>query len=409
MKLRNLYIAVTLTILGCSGTQEELPDGELLYSQTMPAGTGNTFACETCHALSEPASDGFVRPGHPIGDATRRPNYKGGQTTDMLEAVNTCLEEWMRAEPWTADSPEWLALHGWLDEQASAVPEGGAATVPLEIVQPPTDLTGGDMTRGNDLFNHRCIVCHGENAVGTERAPQLAGTMLDPSYIATRIRTSGSASSRFYDGLSFGAMPFWGADRLSDQELRDIVVWLFMSELPGGQGGDDDDTTGDDDDTTGDDDDTTGDDDDSAGDDDDSAGDDDTAGDDDDTAGDDDDAPVSACGGSATHARVGSTAVLVNHFHDISGTATIVDDCTVRIDAFGFDGNGINVQIYAGQGGNYSSGFSLSENLVNFPIGYQNETLWLTLPITRTLDEVDGLSVWCVPVGVSFGDGLFSP
>ena len=44
MKLRNLYIAVTLTILGCSGTQEELPDGELLYSQTMPAGTGNTFA-----------------------------------------------------------------------------------------------------------------------------------------------------------------------------------------------------------------------------------------------------------------------------------------------------------------------------------------------------------------------------
>jgi hypothetical protein len=35
--------------------------------------------------------------------------------------------------------------------------------------------------------------------------------------------------------------------------------------------------------------------------------------------------------------------------------------------------------------------------------------MWITLPSGRSLDEVDGLSVWCVPVGVSFGDGLFSP
>ena len=402
MKLHHLWLGLVLTAAGCSGFS--LMPGPLLYSQAMPAGTGNTFACATCHALTEPAEDGLIRPGHPIGDATRRPSYKGGQTTEMLEAVNGCLEEWMGADPWTEESLEWRGLHLWLDALASEIPAGTAPTVPLEIVQPPTDLTGGDMTRGNDLFNQRCIVCHGENAVGTERGPQLAGTMLDPAYIASRIRTSGSATSRFYDGLSFGAMPFWGADRLSDQELRDIVVWVFMSELPEGQGGDDDDTAGDDDD-----DDSTGDDDDSIGDDDDSAGDDDddVAGDDD-SVGDDDDAPLSACGGSSTHSRVGWTAELVNHFHDISGTATIVDDCTIRIDAFGFDGNGINVQVYAGQAGNYSSGFSLSENLVNFPTGYQNETLWLTLPVGRTLDEVDGISVWCVPVGVSFGDGLFS-
>jgi hypothetical protein len=87
----------------------------------------------------------------------------------------------------------------------------------------------------------------------------------------------------------------------------------------------------------------------------------------------------------------------------------VVDDCTIRISGFEFDGNGIDVRIYAGRGGDYSSGFGLSENLVNFPVGYSGETLWLTLPDGTTLDVVDGLSVWCVPVGVSFGDGLFGP
>jgi hypothetical protein len=87
----------------------------------------------------------------------------------------------------------------------------------------------------------------------------------------------------------------------------------------------------------------------------------------------------------------------------------MVDDCTIRIDGFGFDGNGVNVQLYGATGGAYASGFSLSDNLVNFPTGYANETVWLTLPTGQTLGDVDGLSVWCVPVGVSFGDGLFGP
>ena len=206
-------VVVCAVLCGCSIVPETC--GETIYAEPLP--NGNTFACATCHALSEPADDGFIRPGHPIGDATRRPSYKGGQTTNMLEAVNTCLEEWMRAEPWTESSPDWLALHGWLDAQAGTVAAGEAPTVPLQIVQPPTDFTGGDMNRGHDLFNNRCIVCHGVDAVGTERAPQLAGTGLDPAYIALRIRTSGAADSRFYEGLSFGAMPFWGADRLSEQ------------------------------------------------------------------------------------------------------------------------------------------------------------------------------------------------
>lgn len=40
-------------------------------------------------------------------------------------------------------------------------------------------------------------------------------------------------------------------------------------------------------------------------------------------------------------------------------------------------------------------------------VPYSGETVYAQLPSSRSLDEFDGLSVWCVPVGISFGDGRF--
>ena len=40
--------------------------------------------------------------------------------------------------------------------------------------------------------------------------------------------------------------------------------------------------------------------------------------------------------------------------------------------------------------------------------GYDGtETVYAQLPVGLTLDDLDGISVWCVPVASSFGDGLF--
>jgi hypothetical protein len=111
------------------------------------------------------------------------------------------------------------------------------------------------------------------------------------------------------------------------------------------------------------------------------------------------------CG--STHAKVGWTAELRNRFHGIGGTATIVDDCTIVIEDFTFDGNGIVIEVYTGLGGDYDAGFSISDNLYNFPTGYHGETLTLTLPEDRSMDDLDGISIWCVTVGVNFGDGTF--
>ncbi|MEM9196027.1 MAG: hypothetical protein AAGF12_43075 [Myxococcota bacterium] len=53
----------------------------------------------------------------------------------------------------------------------------------------------------------------------------MGGGELDLAYIAERVRLSGRANSSTYSGLT-GIMPFWGADRISDAELFDVVAFV---------------------------------------------------------------------------------------------------------------------------------------------------------------------------------------
>jgi hypothetical protein len=109
------------------------------------------------------------------------------------------------------------------------------------------------------------------------------------------------------------------------------------------------------------------------------------------------------CG--STHAMVGWVADMPSGAHATSGTATIIDDCTVSVTNFNFDGGGVVVQFYGGIGGAYGSGFAISEDIFGTP--FSDETVTLTLPDEKTLDDMDGISVWCVEFAVSFTDAIF--
>jgi mono/diheme cytochrome c family protein len=340
---------------GGSATAAPLGGGKVVYESRVEG--ANTFTCATCHALTEPAEDGLRRPGHPIADATRRPSYKNGEVPRMLDAVNSCLTEWMNADPWTENDARYTALHGWLDGQAGS---GPAAAVSIQRVDPPASLDGGDAERGVAAFNGSCAVCHGANAEGTQKAPSVRGLGLEAGYVATRVRTSGRSDSKVYPGLTGGVMPFWGADRLSDAELVDIVAFLGKKDtsIPAPTGG------GTNDDTN------------------------------------------RVC--AKTHTRVGQTAVLQKRFHGVEGTARIVDDCTIEITNFAFDGGGIDVRVYGGKGGSYAKGFAMGDDLRKAG-GYSGATVRVNLPVARTLDDLDGVSIWCVPAGADFGSGTFGP
>ena len=129
--------------------------------------------------------------------------------------------------------------------------------------------------------------------------------------------------------------------------------------------------------------------------------------DDDDVPGDDDDDDTGPTGDClVTHPKIGQTAELSNLFHDVGGTAEIVDDCTIRITNFTYDATGIDVRLYGGLGGDYDNGFAIGDDLVR-ATPYAGETLDFRLPETMTMDDLDGVSVWCVDVGIDFGSGTF--
>lgn len=325
--------------------------GEMVYRFTQAS--GNSFSCASCHALVEPSQNGFQRPGHPLGSATRRPHYKDGQLDTMLDAVNSCLDEWMNAQAWNESSPEWMALQSWLDEQAAP---GAAPPVDIQIVEPPAVLSGGDATAGREAFNESCAICHAEDGSGSIQAPPVVGFGLDASLVANRVRKSGRVDG-IYQGLTGGVMPFWGANRLGDGDLLDIVAYIAQGEDTG--------ETGDPDGGGGD----------------------------------------SQC--AADHPKVGQSTVLTTRAHGVRGLATIVDNCTIELSQFNYDGRGIVVQAYTGTNGNFfgSAARAISADLVG--PRYSNATLRFTLPDTLSLDDFNSLSIWCVQVGVSFGDGIF--
>jgi len=110
-----------------------------------------------------------------------------------------------------------------------------------------------------------------------------------------------------------------------------------------------------------------------------------------------------------THNKVGWNGNFSSLAHNVSAKATIIDDCTIHISEFYYDGLGPEVYIYAAENHNYSdaSAFAVSQR-INGTV-YDNNSLTLVLPDGKTLDDFTGLSVWCVDFAANFGQMEFTP
>jgi hypothetical protein len=111
------------------------------------------------------------------------------------------------------------------------------------------------------------------------------------------------------------------------------------------------------------------------------------------------------CGGK-TSAKVGKTLNLSTLDHGVSGRATVIDDCTIELTNFNYDGGGLpDVYVWGGKGGDYRSGFRTGSNLFGTP--RSNATVQVSLQ-AGDIDKLDGISIWCEGARVSFGDGQFN-
>lgn len=359
------------------GQQALLDRGMAVYAEPYES---SVYSCNLCHALEEGNEgfgfDGFKRPGHPLGDALRRPHFKNARVTEFVDAANSCLDEWMNATDasgnlvqWNNNSPDLLALKALLESQDTGT--GEAPALEFVIGAPDVPAEQGDAVRGNEVFNKTCAICHGEDGIipdGSQLAFDIRHRgIADEAIISQRVRTSGRRTSPVYDGLTGGAMPFWAEDRMSDQELADIIAFLDSVDRNtqptdgGNNGGDNGGGNG--------------------------------------------------CG--MTSAKIGQKAELINRSsHGVSGTATIIDDCTIEITNFNFDGTGVRVEFYGAQDigdfvSNKQQTFSIDRTDFLRRPGYVNETVTVRLQPGVSLDDFNSISVWCVPIGIDFGSGTF--
>lgn len=105
------------------------------------------------------------------------------------------------------------------------------------------------------------------------------------------------------------------------------------------------------------------------------------------------------------HPLVGKTAALSTRSHLVSGQATIVDNCTIEITNFNYDGLGLSkVFVYGGLGGDYRSGFPIGDNLKGRV--FTGQTLRVTMN-AGDINKLDGISIWCADVNANFGDAKF--
>ncbi len=114
---------------------------------------------------------------------------------------------------------------------------------------------------------------------------------------------------------------------------------------------------------------------------------------------------TSGCG--SDHRYVGRTAEFSTFFHNVSGSLTVLDNCTIEITNFNYDGLGPSVFFYAGNDRQYNRDdvFILGSRL-NGTV-WINDTIRLTLEEGQTLDSFNSISVWCIDFNANFGDAFF--
>jgi hypothetical protein len=112
---------------------------------------------------------------------------------------------------------------------------------------------------------------------------------------------------------------------------------------------------------------------------------------------------------TSTYARAGWQATLRRFAHNVSGTVTIVDENTFRVDNFFYDGGGIDVHfILAAEDNNTvfrTNRLVTSLNLLGTP--FNGGSITIDLPEGSTFDNYNAISLWCIPAQANFGSGTF--
>ncbi len=235
-------LTFSLAIIANAEMSEKAQMGRELFSDPSFGGTldpakASGMSCSDCHAdFDESATpDGRIRAGHSIVGVPHRGEAKGGMITAEMFARTAggggfCYQHFLQKIP--SDKVDPTAIP---EDQAEALMayfghvSGDNRGPEFEIAMLDKDAASaaaekiiameGDSQRGWKLYGQACNVCHPtakKSGIGSQLVRRRPPRDLEKRkhQIATYVRKGGFV------------MPFFAEDRLSDQDIADIVAFI---------------------------------------------------------------------------------------------------------------------------------------------------------------------------------------
>jgi mono/diheme cytochrome c family protein len=213
-------------------------DGLKLFKSSAVGANG--LSCAQCHATvnEERIDDGLIRAAHSMANAADRETWWGqdpegpGAYANIAAAAVVCVEHYMRRQN-KLTAQQLLDLEAFLSS-INRRPEHDALAI-----APAADKTGeysgyegGDKVIGRTLFYTACHTCHPNGEAGI--APAIP-RQKPAAFYARKVREGDGLGAvlsgvdpNAYDPASGQFMPFFGADRLSKDQIRDIIAYILV-------------------------------------------------------------------------------------------------------------------------------------------------------------------------------------
>lgn len=189
----------------------------------------NVFACTTCHSTTP--TEGAIASS--LYGAIDRESWWGGTIPSLLGAVDFCYVYFMRGFP-SLDprSDEARALYEWLGTLSTGGPLPTRPMTIVETVYDPSETLPTDASRGESVYDRACRVCHGSPSTGQGRLgpnvviiPEASVEFAEDNDVPLRLVLAEKVRHGQFFGVG-GNMPLWPLERMSDQELADLLEYL---------------------------------------------------------------------------------------------------------------------------------------------------------------------------------------
>ena len=207
--------------------------GDVEKGRKIFIGTGEDLdypSCAHCHATVSPQEElsqtKHIRPAFPVHNTAHRgawKNKKAGKVKTAGDAGNICVRAFQKRKKGL--TPDELAnLNAYL---ASISP--GKDVKPRKIgyaPKLPENLDGGDKENGKKIVAQTCLVCHGpsDDHIQSELKPGRRNKMKVAMKVRGWIRDKKTKKLKFK--ANAGMMGFIATNRVSDQELLDVLAYL---------------------------------------------------------------------------------------------------------------------------------------------------------------------------------------